>query len=218
MTGQPTTQSLLAGCIRRWCDTQYCSAPRKRAAFILIVMFVMLVPARVASSQDTGVGPVVSGTFSADPDTHWSVAGSVGYSVTPVLSFGVELTWSRLRDPPWDFGPPYYSSTVGHPTRELMSFTTNVRADLHHFGRVVPFVMGGGGVAVDSVAFDVGGASAQPAARIVDATPFLGLVAGGGASVLVTHRVSIEGEGKVLYMRGHRGQWGRVAVGASYRF
>jgi opacity protein-like surface antigen len=146
------------------------------------------------------------------------VAGSVSFRFTPVLSFGVELTWSQLQDLPSNFGPPYYSSALVNPTRELISFTTNIRADLPRFHRVVPFVMGGGGVAVDSVAYDIDGASTQPTARIVDAATFLGLVAGAGASVLVTQHVSIDGEGKVLYMRGHRGQWGRVGVGVSYRF
>ena len=214
MTKEPMTSSS-AGCSLRWCDALCCAASVKRATFVL---FVIVVTARAAFSQDIGVGPIVSSTFSADPDAHWSVAGSVGYRLTPVLSFGVELTWSRLRDLPSNFGPPYFWSAFGNPTRDLTSFTTNVRADLHHFHRVVLFVMGGGGVAVDSLSYDIGGAPAQPTVRIVEASTFLGLVAGAGASVVVRRHVSIDGECKLLYMRGHRGQWGRVGVGASYRF
>ena len=187
----------------------------KRAAFVVLVLAVT---AQTAFGQPTTGGPVVSGTIPADPDTHWSLAGSVVYRFTRVLSLGAELTWSRLKDMPPTFGPPYFTSALGNPTRELVSFTTNIRADLHHFHRVVPFVVGGGGVAADSVARDISGASAQDNFRIVDAATFLALVVGAGAIVLATEHVSLDGEVKLLYMRGHNGQWARVGVGASYRF
>jgi opacity protein-like surface antigen len=197
------------------CGILQFSTAVKHAAFVIVVLAVT---ARAAFSQPTTGGAVVSGTFSADPDTHWSLAGSVGYRFTRVLSLGAEVTWSRLKDVPPSFGPPYYASALGNPTRELVSFTTNIRADLHQFHRVVPFVIGGGGVAADSVARDIGGASAQDSFRIVDAATFLGLVVGAGASVLATRHVSLDGELKLLYMRGHNGQWARLGVGASYRF
>ena len=197
------------------CGTVQVSTAVTRALFVVLVI---VGTAQAALSQPTGTGPVVGGTFSADADTHWSLAGFGRLSLhTGVLARSrVDLVSIEPRTP--TFGPPYYASALGNPSRDLVSFTTNVRADLHHFRRVVPLVIVGGGVAADSVAHDIGGASAQHSFRFVDAETFLELVVGAGASVLVTQRVSIDGELKLFYMRGHSGQWARAGVGASYRF
>jgi opacity protein-like surface antigen len=73
-------------------------------------------------------------------------------------------------------------------------------------------------VAADSLVRDVGETSTQRAVRIVETATFLGLTAGAGVSVVATQHLSIDGEFKVLYMRGHNGQWARIGVGLSYRF
>ena len=52
----------------------------------------------------------------------------------------------------------------------------------------------------------------------IDSPVYLGLTGGGGVSVRVGERVTIDGDVRGLYMRGHNGQWGRIGVGATYRF
>jgi opacity protein-like surface antigen len=103
-----------------------------------------------------------------------------------------------------------------------VSFTTNIR---FNFGRrrLTPYGVLGGGVVSETVAYTVTRTSIDPvsvliAPRTIESHVFLGLTGGGGVSVLVGQRVSIDGDFRGLYMRGANFQWVRVGVGASYRF
>jgi opacity protein-like surface antigen len=186
----------------------------------VVVICAVLLP-KPALGQ---VGPMVSASFSVDPDTRWSVAGSAAYRFNRMFSLGTELTWSSLKfsRPNIVDGPVTITYTNVH--RELISFTTNVRLDLAEFHRVTPYIVTGGGIATDTTGFTATytvrpASNAQPeTGSVLDSPVYLGLTGGGGVSVRVGERVTIDGDVRGLYMRGHNGQWGRIGVGATYRF
>lgn len=161
---------------------------------------------------------MVSGSFSADAQTRWSLAAGGGYRFSRRLSFGTELTWSRLRNVDAAYGPPFYPSSLGPSTRTLVSFTTNGRVDLPRVRRVVPFLLAGGGVATDSVRRDVVSGQVQSVTPRAEAQTFLAMLVGAGVDVVAGRRVSVGVDWKLLHMQGHVGEWWRVGVGASYRF
>jgi opacity protein-like surface antigen len=169
---------------------------------------------------------MVNASFSADPDTRWSVAGSAAYRFNGVFSLGTELTWSSLKFSLANSagGPVTVTYTDVH--RELISFTTNVRVELGQHHRVIPYLVAGGGIATETTGYTETGSYAVPntpniqrqTSAILESPVYLALTSGGGMSIRVAGHITIDGDVRGLYMRGHNGQWGRIGVGASYRF
>jgi opacity protein-like surface antigen len=196
--------------------------PTRRTAIVLsLAACVVASAAPPVHGQQRSGGVIASASVSADPDTRWSLAGSVGYRFNKILAMGTELTWSSLKYSLPDIVDPYETVTFSRPRRDLVSFTSNVRAELPNCRRILPYVVVGGGVASDSIAYTTtitSPATRETQPRTMQSTLYLGLLAGGGVNVPVTHHVSIDGEFKWLYLVGGSWSWARFAIGTSYRF
>lgn len=180
-----------------------------------------------AAGGQTLAGPIASVSFSADPDTRWSVAGSLGYRFNRKMALGVELTWNSLKySLPSDTSSPYVTVSYTNPSRDVVSFTTNVKIELPTRSRITPYAVAGGGISSDTtrytstIAFRTSTANASPVETRPETvtSSYLTLVLGGGASVVVNKRLSIDLDLRGFYLRGADFALGRVGVGASYRF
>jgi hypothetical protein len=206
----------------------------------LAVLCLGVAPARAQ-------GALASGAVSAlvnDGETSPAFSGSVTYRVNRGLGFGVEVMHaSDIEDEP-DFRilaaifPPFDTDT------NLTTFTTYVRLDVPtKTARIIPFVIGGGGIAAISREYplyyalaassglsDALGGVRAPASLVApgilpqgdyrDVATAMVLTLGGGASVLATEHVSIDVDLRVLrlFEQGGARSLGRFGVGASYRF
>jgi len=186
--------------------------------------------ARPASAQGVRAQGVVSATQS-NGHTSPTVSGGVGYQFNQVFGIGVELTHIRSFDDGTNY--PYYccGTNRGHAT----VFTTNVRLEIPTVSRrVVPYVVGGGGVAALTQRYDVIYAAADVAAllgtNVVSptilpgpafsyTTTSLALTLGGGASIMMTKRIGIDADLRALSIMGNETLTvGRFGVGVSVRF
>jgi hypothetical protein len=207
---------------------------------VLLIVLMFARPALVSAQSGAIVNGAV-GVFAEDDATDLEVSGGIGYRFNRALAFGIEFTHVPDLDPRGVYALSQLrvccrigdDDFKGHAT----VFTTNVRVEvpttLH---RLIPFVVGGGGVASVTEAFPV--YYALPLAAQVSAlglsipTPILpgpqnystttlamALTLGGGASFLVTDHLGIDGDLRVLKLLADNGRTiGRFQVGASYRF
>jgi outer membrane protein with beta-barrel domain len=215
----------------------------------IIALSVALFACPVAAQTRTGA--VISGSagvLSMDSAIHTMVSGSIGYKLNSVLSFGVELTAvpdleSDLPGFPIPLAIPYFPIRLDEVEGSATIFTTNVRIDIPTTSRrIVPFVVGGGGVAnVEQrygiailPAFSVASVSAELAALglspsifpppnqpypVSNSTTGLALTLGGGASIMATDRLSIDVDLRYLRIEAATDRnAGRFGGGVSYRF
>jgi opacity protein-like surface antigen len=209
------------------------------SAFTLAACIMTATPARAQ-------GALVQGTVAAavaNDKTSPGFSGGIGYRFNRALGFGVEVTHlpdlGELRD------RNRLDLTIPTDTRATM-FTTNVRVEIPTLSdRVIPYVVGGGGVAAVRSEFEVNylalgtgmpgilrpalidmrpgrpnGLSILPGpSRIENTRTNMVLTLGGGASFLLTDHLAIDADLRLLSLFGDRDQnIGRFGVGASYRF
>lgn len=208
----------------------------------LIVLVMCLAGAGSALAQGGAVVNGAVGVVSADGSTDFLISGGIGYRFNRALGFGIEFTHVpdlereslaiplaavRLCCPGLD------RDLEGHAT----IFTTNVRVEIPTtLHRLVPFVVGGGGIA--SVTEEIPIYYALPYAQLASlgltiptpnilpgpqnystTTLAMALTLGGGASVLLTDHLSIDADLRVVKLLANEGRtMGRYQVGAGYRF
>jgi opacity protein-like surface antigen len=205
---------------------------------------ITLAACLVAPAPARAQGALVQGLVAAavtDDQTSPSFSGGIGYRFNRALGLGVEFTHmpdlGELRD------RNRLDLTIPTDTRATM-FTTNVRVEIPTLSdRVIPYVVGGGGVAAVRSEFDVNYLALGPdlqaifgpalrgpgrpnvqsilpgPSRIETTRTNMVLTLGGGASILVTDHLAIDADLRLLSLFGDRDQnIGRFGVGASYRF
>lgn len=216
-----------------------------RAPMIAAISLILVAHAHAQS----GSGAVTGGSVAAavvDAGTSTSVTGSVGYRFNRVMGLGVELTSipTLKFTLPTAAPSPYASVAYSNADGNALFFTTNVRLEIPTVSRrVLPFAVGGGGVASTIRRYTL---TIRPMLPQVPIIPFggtvgtvivapvpippivtrsevsstgLALTLGGGVSVLATEHISIDIDLRSLYVRGNpNGTIGRFGVGASYRF
>jgi opacity protein-like surface antigen len=215
----------------------------KRPARLTVAVWILMLLASPARAQPDS-GAIASGSSAAavvNGRANVSVAGSLGYRFNRVIGLGVELTWMPTLKPALasNLPSPYASIAYSDPSGDALFFTTNVRIEIPTTSRrVIPFAIGGGGVASTTQrytltvvpllpVFPVGvpvGVVTPPIilpiqSRPVSTSTGLALTLGGGVSMLVTDHLSIDVDLRSLYIRGNSSSAiGRFGVGASYRF
>jgi opacity protein-like surface antigen len=197
----------------------------------------------VSAGQGVTVGGVVAAT-SMESTTEVSVAWATGYRVNRVLGFGVEVMSvptvkpdvSALDPSTLNFssgGAPVVTSTsvstslVAGTEGGVIIFSTNVRIEIPTTARVIPYVIGGGGVAsvketftmTSTFAVAAGTPIVIPPRAVTQSSTDLVLTLGGGVSTLVAAHVSIDLDLRYLRLMANRDlNVGRFGVGFSYRF
>ncbi len=205
---------------------------RSIAHTMTALAFLLLTGASTASAQGVLAQGIVAATQSGG-HTSPTVSGSVGYQFNQVFGLGVELSHLRSFDDTSNY--PYYccGSNKGHAT----VFTTNARLEIPTLSRrVVPYVVGGGGVAAVTQTYDVVYASPVadiaallgtnvvsptilPGPALSYTTTSMALTLGGGASVMLGERLAVDADLRALRIMGNNTQTvGRFGVGVSYRF
>lgn len=181
-------------------------------------------------------GPLVHGTVGAavsDSATSPAFGGGVTWRFNSVLGMGVEL--SHLRSLTSSFAHIYCCADDAERTTAT-TFTANVRLEIPTTTRrVVPFVIAGGGVASVRESYSVIYAQLTSTlapelirismpilpgpSSVTTTTTNMALTLGGGASILVTKRFSVDADLRVLQIMGDPGRTiGRFGGGVSYRF
>jgi opacity protein-like surface antigen len=199
--------------------------PQRLAAMLFAVVGV-LASANAARAQ----GALVHGSVAAavaDGETSPAFGGGITYRFNRALGLGVELTHVRSLES--DFA--YIYCCRGETDATATIFTTNVRVEIPTTSsRIIPFVVGGGGVAAVSRSFPVYygqlaqlaplGLSIVPGPPALETTTTsMALTLGGGASFLVSGRVAVDADLRVLHiMGGEQRNIGRFGAGVSYRF
>lgn len=215
-----------------------------RTRFIVTLALLVLVCAPAAHAQSGAIANVGIGVAAADGSSDLAINGGVGYRFNRALGFGIELTHMPELDPdgPSIFGSPrlagfpYGDDAEGHAT----IFTTNIRLEIPTtMRRVIPFVVGGGGVAsvtepypiyyalplelvaaANAAGLSIPAPGIRPGPQYYSATTIsMALTLGGGASVLVTDHLAVDVDLRAIRLLGQTGgNVGRFGVGVSYRF
>jgi len=215
-----------------------------RPARLTVTVWILLLLASSARAQ-SDAGAIASGSLAAgvvDGGAHVSVAGSLGYRFNRVIGLGIEVTWMPTLKPalPGNVPSPYTRVVYSDPSGDALFFTTNVRIEIPTTSRrVIPFAIGGGGVASTTQRYTLTVSPLLPPvpvglvtvpiilpppilpiqSRPVTTSTGLALTLGGGVSLLATDRLSIDVDLRSLYTRGNATTTiGRFGVGASYRF
>ena len=196
----------------------------------LLAVLLGLAATRPAQAQGALVQGLAAATESGG-HTSPTFGGAVTYRFNRALGLGVELSHIRSFS---DTGfPSIYccEDKLGHAT----VFTTNVRLEIPTVSKkVVPFVVGGGGVASVTNYYGVVYAAADLAAllganlvspiyggpsTLSSTTTSMALTLGGGSSFLLTDHFAIDADLRVLHLMGDRTRTvGRFGTGISYRF
>jgi opacity protein-like surface antigen len=202
------------------------------ATLCVSIAGLLAVPA-LAQAQ----GALVSGSVAAaGSGGHTSPAfgGGVTWRFNQALGIGVELThFPSLSS---DF-PHIYCCGGDNSDARATVFTTNVRLEIPTTSkRVVPFVIGGGGVAgvtqsysvvyarlaeaQNTIGIGIGMLPIMPGPSAIDSTTTnMALTLGGGASFLLTDHVALDADLRVLHIMGDDSRnIGRFGGGVSYRF
>lgn len=197
---------------------------------------------------DTDHGAIANAGVAAagvESRTRISVGGGVGYRFNRAIGFGIEIVTVPTLRPGLPDGPrPLLAQSpiafsYGDPRGHLTTFTTNVRLELPISARrVIPYVIGGGGVAsvTERYTLRIGYTLAPgvvlpvlPANVTLVPTTFtrrvsrsatdLALTLGGGVSLLATDHFAIDLDARYLRLQGSRDiDVGRFGAGISYRF
>ena len=211
---------------------------------LLALAGLLLAPSRVALAQGGAIVNGAVGVATADDSTDLEVSGGVGYRFNKALSFGLEFTHIPSLESPQPIFYPLAAARLccaigddnfdGHAT----VFTTNVKLEIPTtLRRVIPFVVGGGGVASVTQEYpiyyalplaselSVLGLSSAASAILPGPQDYstttlaMALTLGGGATVLMTDHLGIDADLRVLKLLAQDGRTiGRFQVGASYRF
>jgi opacity protein-like surface antigen len=207
---------------------------RRASALTLLVFMALLGVARGAQAQ----GALASASIAAasgDGQTSPLFGGAVSWRFNRALGIGVELTHARALASTF---PHVYCCTSDDTSTRVTAFTTNVRLEIPTTStRIIPFVVGGGGVAAVTQSYSVFYAQLTEALREVSGTltntvpvlpgpstvdsttTSLALTLGGGASLLLTDHVSLDADLRVLHIMGDTSRsLGRFGGGISYRF
>jgi len=218
--------------------------PLRKATLVFLVQAVLGWPA-LAHAQSGAIVNGAIGAFVNDNATNLEISGGIGYRFNRAIAFGIEFT----QVPNLDTNGQYAFSTLriccdvtGGPHAEghATVFTTNVRVDVPTtMRRVLPFVIGGGGIASVTEKFPIIYYATPLASQLAamgitvpvpdilpgpqqlvsNTTLAMALTLGGGASILMTDHLSIDGDLRVLKLLADTGRTiGRFQVGASYRF
>jgi opacity protein-like surface antigen len=219
---------------------------RKACVGLVVTVAMCASSATPARAQSTS-GAIVTGSAAAsvaNNGTDLAVAGSMGYRFNRVIGLGVELTWLKLKTADSSSVPdPYTSINYQQTKSDAMFFTTNVRIEIPTTSRrILPYAVGGGGVANTMVNETLTIRTLPPVPVVTNppiggviqfplpvpapisrtqtvSTTGLGLTLGGGVSFLLTDHVSIDADLRSFYIRSNQsGSIGRFGVGASYRF
>ena len=216
---------------------------RVRRAAIPIIL--ILLTAAWPGTADAQSGAIVNGAIGAavgNDATDLEVSGGIGYRFNRAIGFEIEFTHVPRLDPRGQYAfstlriccGVLEQTTKGHAT----VFTTNVRVEVPTtMRRVLPFVVGGGGIAsvtekssviyyavpLDSVSAGVSIPTPNilpgPQQFVSTTTLAMALTLGGGASILLTDHLAIDGDLRVLKLLADTGRTvGRFQAGASYRF
>ena len=212
--------------------------------FAVLAMLAIARPTSVAAGQGATVGGVVAAT-SMESRTEVSVAVATGYRVNRVFGFGVEVTSvPALKPDVTALGPSTLiassggalvvtstsvpTSTVSGTDGRAIIFTTNVRIEIPTMtARVIPYVIGGGGVASVKERFTItppvplpsGIPIVIPPRPVTQSSTDLVVTFGGGVSMPVVTHVSIDVDLRYLRLIANRDlNVGRFGVGLSYRF
>src|SRR5262245_23010579 len=211
----------------------------KSVAIALLV--VLLARPNLAHAQGAIVNGA-AGVVVADGASDLEISAGIGYRFNRVLGFGIELTQVPSLETNSAFDPAVLRLCCSrgdlHADGHATVFTTNVRVEVPTtMKHVLPFVVGGGGLASVTEKFPLiyyaVPLANQLTAGLTVPTPILpgpqqfvsnttlamALTLGGGASFLLTDRLAIDGDLRVLKLIGEPGRTlGRFQVGASYRF
>jgi opacity protein-like surface antigen len=218
--------------------------PLRKATLVFLVAALLVWPER-AHAQNGAIVNGAIGAFVSDNATNLEISGGIGYRLNRAIAFGIEFTQVPNLD---TNGQDAFSTlrvccgVTGEPDAEghATVFTTNVRVEVPTtMRRVLPFVVGGGGIASVTEKFPIiyyasplasqlaGVGITLPVPDILPGPPQLvsnttlamALTLGGGASILMTDHLSIDGDLRVLKLLADTGRTiGRFQVGASYRF
>ena len=204
---------------------------------------LLLCPA-IARAQGGAIVNGAVGAAASDGSTDFFFSGGVGYRFNRALGFGIEFTHVpklSAAGVAYPLGLLRVCCSIGDDdfTGHVTVFTTNARLEVPTtLNRVIPFVVGGGGLAAVTQKYPVyyalpatvtasaSGISTIPTPNILPGpqnfsttTLAMALTLGGGASFLLTDHLAIDGDLRVLKLLADDGQTiGRFQVGASYRF
>lgn len=206
-------------------------------------MLLMLARPGLVQAQS---GAVVSGAVGVgvvDDATDLEVSGSIGYRFNRAIGFGLELTHVPDFETTSQYGYSALRICCGLPDQRTEGhatvFTTNFRVDVPTtIGRVLPFVVGGGGIASVTEKFpliyyavplasdlarlglSIPTPNILPAPQVISNTTLaMALTLGGGVSLMVTDHLAVEPDLRVLKLLSDNSRTvGRFQVGASYRF
>jgi opacity protein-like surface antigen len=220
---------------------------RPRVLTVPFLFLLFLCPA-VVLAQSGAIANVGVGVAAADGESDLAINGGIGYRFNRSIGFGIELTHMPSLES--DLSRGFGASTrlvfgnddaEGHAT----IFTTNVRIEIPTtMRRVIPFVIGGGGVASVTGPYPIYYAlplassviSALPPSLsttiatlvpqilpgpqfVSNTTIAMALTLGGGASVLITDHLAVDVDLRAMRLLGETDRGiGRFGVGASYRF
>jgi opacity protein-like surface antigen len=206
------------------------------------------------AGADDGQGAIASGTVSAaaiESGTKTAVAGAVGYRFNRAIGFQVEVTWiptippdvtalggSTIVTPAGAVGSTTSvainsAGGISPADGRAVVFATAMRIEIPTTTRrVIPYVVGGGGVASLREAFTI--TFPRPLLptgvpvpnfpvfapqTVTQASTDLALTLGGGASLLATDHLSIDADLRYFRLLGTRDlNVGRFGLGASWRF
>jgi opacity protein-like surface antigen len=207
----------------------------------LLATAMAAMPISAAAGQGTTIDGVVAAT-AIESRTEMAIAGGIGYRVNRFVGFGVEVTSVPALRPDAatlrsatiidSLGSAAVLNAVAGPTISASDgratvFTTNVRIELPPIAtRVIPYLLGGGGIANIKDNFTITLPAPVPGIPVViqpqtvtQSTTSLALAAGGGASILVTGHVSVDVDVRYLRLISSRDlNVGRFGIGVSYRF
>jgi len=215
-----------------------------RNAILAALVVVICASPSIVRAQGGAIVNGAVGVAVVDDATNLEISGGIGYRFNRAIGFGIEFTHIPDLDSTSRYG---YSAlrvccgvggnqrAEGHAT----VFTTNVRVEVPTtLGRVLPFVVGGGGIAsvtekfpliyyalplasdLASLGLSAPSPSILPGPQTISTTTVaMALTLGGGASVLITDHLAVDADARVLKLLADPDRTiGRFQVGASYRF
>lgn len=213
----------------------------RRVVFAVLASVAFARPMSAEARQGAIAGGVVAAT-AVESRTEVSVAGTIGYRVNRFLGFGMEvMSVPTLKPDVANLAPStglassgsavvatsVPTSTVTGTNGRATVFTTNVRIEIPTItARVIPYAIGGGGVANVKENFTMtppvpvpGLPVVIPPRPVTQSSTDVALTVGGGVSTVVTAHVSIDVDLRYLRFIANRDlNVRRFGVGCSYRF